>query len=322
MDGNDPGDLRLTIGQLARRTGLSVKTIRWYSDQGLVPPAGRTAAGYRLYGVEALARLEFVRTLRRLGIDLRTIERVLAREVGLAEVAATHAEALGAEIRGLRLRRAVLRIVAARGGSPEEVDRMHELARLSEEERRHIITDFFDDVFGGLSIDPEFESRMRSVMPDLPDEPSAEQIDAWIELANLVGDDGFRRRIRRMAEEHSAARDRGEQPGAGTEASQAGVALVAEKAGAALAGWVDPGSDEGQAVLGELLAEWASSAGTADTPEFRARLLANLESGTDRRAERYWQLLGIINGWPPIPSVVPAFEWVIAALRASGDISA
>ena len=317
MDGNGAGDLRLTIGQLARRTGLSVKTIRWYSDQGLVPPAGRTASGYRLYGVEALARLELVRTLRRLGIDLRTIERVLAREVGLAEVAATHAEALDAEIRGLRLRRAVLRIVAERGGSPEEVDRMHELARLSEEERRHIITDFFDDVFGGLSIDPEFENRMRSVMPDLPDEPSAEQLDAWIELANLVGDDGFRRPIRQMAEEHSAAVERGEQPGGGAEASQAGVALVAGKAGDALAGGIDPASDEGQAVLGELLAEWAAATGTTDTPEFRARLLTNLETGTDRRAERYWQLLGIINGWPPIPSVVPAFEWAIAALRAS-----
>ena len=71
-------------------------------------------------------------------------------------------------------------------------------------------------------------------------------------------------------------------------------------------------------MLGELLAEWAASVGTADTQEFRARLLANLETGSDRRAERYWQLLGIINGWPPIPSVVPAFEWVIAALRASG----
>ena len=317
MDGNDPGALRLTIGELARRTGLTVKTIRWYSDQGLVPPAGRTAAGYRLYGVEALARLELVRTLRRLGIDLRTIERVLAREVGLAEVAATHAEALDAEIRGLRLRRAVLRIIASRGGSPQEVDRMHELARLSEEERHRIITDFFDDVFGGLSIDPEFENRMRSVTPDLPEEPSAEQIDAWIELAGLVADDGFRRRIRQMAEEHSAARERGEQPGAGAEASQSGVALVAGKAGAALAGGIDPASDEGQAVLGELLAAWAATSGTTDTPEFRAQLLINLETGTDRRAERYWQLLGIINGWPPIPSVVPAFEWVIAALRAT-----
>jgi DNA-binding transcriptional MerR regulator len=307
----------LTIGQLARRTGLSVKTIRWYSDQGLVPPAGRSAAGYRLYDTEALARLELVRTLRRLDIDLRTIERVLAREVGLAEVAATHVEALDAQIRSLRLRRAVLRIIATRGGSPEEVDRMHELARLSEEERRHVLTDFFDDVFGGLSIDPHFERGMRSVTPDLPDEPTAEQIDAWIELATLVQDDGFRRRIRQMAENHSAAREQGDQPDAGSEASQTGVTMVAAKAGAALADGVAPGSPEGQAVLTGLLADWAAAEGTVDTPAFRARLLATLESGTDRRAERYWQLLGVINGWPPIPTVVPAFEWVIDALRAA-----
>ena len=202
------------------------------------------------------------------------------------------------------------------------MSRMHELARLSEEERRHIITDFFDDVFGGLSIDPDFENRMRSVMPDLPEEPTGEQVDAWIELANLVGDNGFRQRIRRMAEEHSAARERGEEPGAEAEASRAGVALVTEKGGVALAGGIDPVSDDGQALLGELMTEWAAAAGCADTPEFRARVLANLESGTDRRAERYWQLLGIINGWPPIPTVVPAFEWVIAALRGAGEVPA
>jgi hypothetical protein len=35
------------------------------------------------------------------------------------------------------------------------------------------------------------------------------------------------------------------------------------------------------------------------------------------RAERYWQLLGALNGWPERPPSVPAFEWLIAALRAS-----
>ena len=45
-------------------------------------------------------------------------------------------------------------------------------------------------------------------------------------------------------------------------------------------------------------------------------LLEQLEAGTDARAERYWQLLGIINGWPPFQTHVPAFEWMIAALRA------
>lgn len=47
MDANAAA-ARFTIGDLARTTGLPVKTIRWYSDQGLVPPAGRSAAGYRL----------------------------------------------------------------------------------------------------------------------------------------------------------------------------------------------------------------------------------------------------------------------------------
>jgi hypothetical protein len=120
-----------------------------------------------------------------------------------------------------------------------------------------------------------------------------------------------------MAEDHSSARQRGEQPGAGTEATQAGVAMVSDKAGAALAAGVDPASAEGQATLAEVLADWATAAQTVDSPEFRTRLLGNLESGTDRRAERYWQLLGVINGWPPIPTVVPAFEWLIAALRAA-----
>ena len=42
------GDL-YTIGELARRSGMSVRTIRFYSDTGLVPTAGRSEAGYRLY---------------------------------------------------------------------------------------------------------------------------------------------------------------------------------------------------------------------------------------------------------------------------------
>ena len=48
----------------------------------------------------------------------------------------------------------------------------------------------------------------------------------------------------------------------------------------------------------------------------RAGLLAQLGTAADARAERYWQLLGSINGWPPFPAHVPAFEWVIEALRA------
>src|SRR4051812_24064344 len=101
-----------SIGELARRTGLTVKTVRFWSDRGLVAPTGRSAAGYRMYGAEALARLELVRALRDLGLDLATIRKVVDRELTLPEVAAAHAEALTAQIRVLHLRRAVLTAVA------------------------------------------------------------------------------------------------------------------------------------------------------------------------------------------------------------------
>ena len=101
----------------------------------------------------------------------------------LGDVVSLHADALDTQIRLLRLRRAVLRAVAKRGTDLEEMDLMNKLARLSEEERNRILGDYYDEVFGGLDIDPEFEQRLRSATPDLPDDPTPDQVEAWIELA-------------------------------------------------------------------------------------------------------------------------------------------
>ena len=161
----------LSIGELATQTGLPVRTIRFYSDAGVVPPAERSEAGYRLYGPEALARLGLVRTLRDLGVDLATIRRVLEREVSVADVAAAHAAAIDAQIRVLRVQRAVLAAVARRGADPKEMQRMHRLAQLSDDERKRIVADFLDEVFDGLDIEPGFAERMRSATPSLPDDP-------------------------------------------------------------------------------------------------------------------------------------------------------
>ncbi|WP_256670364.1 MerR family transcriptional regulator [Nocardia cyriacigeorgica] len=68
-------DMLFTIGALAERTGLTVKTIRFYSDKGIVPPTAHSPTGYRLYDADAAARLELVRTLRELGIGLPTVAR-------------------------------------------------------------------------------------------------------------------------------------------------------------------------------------------------------------------------------------------------------
>ena len=60
----------MKIGELARSTGATVKTIRFYEDAGLMPAAPRTESGYRIYGTEAVERLEFIRKAKRLGMSL------------------------------------------------------------------------------------------------------------------------------------------------------------------------------------------------------------------------------------------------------------
>ncbi|MEO3822958.1 MerR family transcriptional regulator [Actinomadura sp. B10D3] len=306
------GDTVYTIGELARRTGLSVRTIRFYSDAGVLPPTRRTGAGYRLYDADAAARLDLVRTLRDLGVDLGTVRRVLDREVGVGEVAAAHAEALDVQIRTLRLRRAVLRAVAKRGSDPEEIELMHKLARLSDEERRRIITDFIDASFAGLDVHPGFAEKMRAALPNLPDDPEPEQVDAWVELAELVGDPGFRASVRRMAEFQAAEMGRQTVPDDPKHLAD----LTAEKAGQAIADGIAPGSDEARPIVDELARAYAGASGATDGAAFRRELLARMEVGNDRRAERYWQLLAVINGWPVPPTLTPAFEWFIEALRA------
>ena len=190
-----------TIGQLARRTGVPARTIRFWSDAGLVPPTARSGSGYRLYDADAVARLDLVRTLRELGLGLDVVQAVLARACTVAEVAAAHVTVLDAQIRTLRLRRAVLSTVARGGHTIEETLVMHKLARLSAQERQQIIDDFVDDVFQGTGPDAPaagIARGMRQLPADLPDDPAPEQVNAWVELAELVASEDFRQRARSM----------------------------------------------------------------------------------------------------------------------------
>jgi DNA-binding transcriptional MerR regulator len=68
---------RLLIGRLARLAGLSTDTVRFYEREGLLPKAERTAANYRVYPPEALARLQFIRKAQALGLSLEETKRVL-----------------------------------------------------------------------------------------------------------------------------------------------------------------------------------------------------------------------------------------------------
>jgi Cu(I)-responsive transcriptional regulator len=68
----------LTIGQAARKTGLSARTIRHYEQDGLLTPQHRTEAGYRLYNSQQLQQLGFIKQCRALGFSLSQIELLLS----------------------------------------------------------------------------------------------------------------------------------------------------------------------------------------------------------------------------------------------------
>ncbi|WP_225800246.1 MerR family transcriptional regulator [Streptomyces sp. NK15101] len=305
------GDTLYSIGELARRTGLTVKTIRFYSDRGIVAPTDRSPAGYRLYGTDAVARLDLVRTLRDLGVDLTTIRRVVDRELSLPEVAAAHAEALAVQIRVLRLRHTVLTAVAERGLTAEETDLMHKLAQLSEDERRRLIGDFLDAVFGSPDTDSAWAGVRCSMTPAMPDSPEAEQVRAWVEWAELAADPDFRTSLRRIAEDHAAEQARG-----GMTGPRRGLgAVVRDRVGPALAAGIDPMSHRADPIVAALAAHHARALGRSDDAELRRLLLARLESMNDPRRDRHLRLLAVINGWPAPESLAPAFNWSAEAVR-------
>lgn len=75
----------LTIGEVITRTGLSRKALRLYEQAGLVVPAKRTAAGYRLYDVAALPRLDLIRRARALDVSIRELGELLDIAEGCSE---------------------------------------------------------------------------------------------------------------------------------------------------------------------------------------------------------------------------------------------
>ncbi|WP_026931854.1 MerR family transcriptional regulator [Glycomyces tenuis] len=85
----------LTVGKVAEAVGVSADTIRHWEHEGLFPAAGRSAAGYRRYGPEAIDRARFIRTCQGAGLRLGDIADLLAvRDTGVCpcEPAEQHLE--------------------------------------------------------------------------------------------------------------------------------------------------------------------------------------------------------------------------------------
>jgi DNA-binding transcriptional MerR regulator len=177
-----------SIGAVARLAGVSVKAVRHYSDLGLLT-VRRTAAGHRRYDDNAVVRLRLIRTLRALDLDLPTIHAVLRDERSLAEVAATHADALAIQIRTLRRQHALLTVLTRH----PELEDIHVMTEQSEQDSRALIADFLSTTLAGTA-----PAVRQNLTPVLPDDPEPQQVEAWLELTALVSAADFRDSVRRL----------------------------------------------------------------------------------------------------------------------------
>lgn len=84
------------IGQVAERTGLSVRTIRYYEEVGLAVPSERSSGGFRLYSESDIARLELIRQMKPLDLSLAEMAEIITsmEQPGISGAELEHHRAL------------------------------------------------------------------------------------------------------------------------------------------------------------------------------------------------------------------------------------
>jgi len=119
MDGSADTHATLNIGEAAKTSGVSAKMIRHYEAIGLLPPARRTEAGYRLYGEPDVRVLQFIHRGRALGFSLEQVGGLLAlwQDKGRASadvrrLAETHIDELERKIAELQAMKRTLQALA------------------------------------------------------------------------------------------------------------------------------------------------------------------------------------------------------------------
>lgn len=298
-----------SIGELSQLCGISVRRLRFYSDKGLLPPSARTESGYRMYSGADLARLDLVLALRDAGVSLEQIRKVLGKRESLAETLALRLKTIEAEIRTKRRIAAALRAtLAIHDPTPNDLRRLWTVTRLSQTEFRAAVERFYDEVTGDAGMDPAWKKQMVDAgTPDLPDDPTPEQLDAWSELMGILSDTDY---VRAMRADMAAMWNGDFDPVAYAEASDAVFARVR----AALAEGLEPNSAIGK----EIAEDWLDRSARAMKKEPDRAFLdwqLNAYRKHHARSARYQELMAILQGKKAPHPAGREWNWIVDAMR-------
>ncbi|MCL7497304.1 MerR family DNA-binding transcriptional regulator [Streptomyces sp. MCA2] len=287
-----------TIGQLAARTGLPVKTVRYYSDIGLLPVAERSAGGHRRYRPEALEQLHLVQRLRALDTPISTLTQLASGERGLGDVIADEMGLVRSRLTELHWRQATLEALDD-CSAPERLRRLEVLSRV---QRLPEAQDRLARAWG-RTVPASVPARLADAItaqavPEPPGNPTAEVVLAYAELHTLTGHQDFPvywacPHVRDKASLYSELLD------------------TSELAADTVADGLPPQSGE---ALDHFSRACARSRGEDDTPGFRAFIGAQLHS-TIPLFRRYWQHVATITA-AQRPNLGITHCWLVEALAS------
>jgi DNA-binding transcriptional MerR regulator len=295
----------VSIGELSRLTGVPVRTIRFYCDDGILD-SRRTSGGHRTFDPStAVDQLLLMRRLRALGLPLTAIVDALAGTVSIADAIAAERSALDTELAALTWRRASLR--AVEDASPAERSaRLASLAAIQDPHGTHdTIVAFWRRIFAPLSPDL-LDAFVAMNVPDLPHDPAPRHIAAYAELAALITDPALHTVMSRQfwRSDRTPIRHKREL--------LTGVAQACESASHRLIAHEPPRPGP---ELDQFVDAHAAARLTRDTPQFRQELLI-AATDTDHRIRRYWHLTDEVTG---ALTVGTTHHWLYDALTRSVD---
>ncbi|MES4907525.1 MULTISPECIES: MerR family transcriptional regulator [unclassified Streptomyces] len=295
----------LSIGELARLTGVSVRTIRFYCDEGFVE-SFRSTGGHRRFHADAVERVTLLRRLRALGLGLTAIDAVLGGRRSLAEAAARERAKIDAELAALGWRRASLRAVE-QAAPAERAARLELLAAVADgRAAQHLLEVFWSRVaLPALPASPDDGVGMfLSVsVPEPPKDPTPEQVVAYATLVAIVDDHRLRQQIwarTRTGEEFIAYQH---------ALLDGGIGETCELARPCVRAGERPGPGP---LLDRFVEAHATTRGTRDSPAFRRALLRTAAVDRSPGLRRYWELVGDITGEDV--TVGEAHSWLLDSL--------
>ncbi|MFI5777310.1 MerR family transcriptional regulator [Nocardia sp. NPDC051570] len=299
----------MSIGELARTTGLAVRTIRFYCDEGIVE-SQRSAGGHRMFDARrAPERLLLVRRLRALGLGLGSITDVLHGRRTIAEAIASESARLDIEFRTLAWRRASMR--AAEAASPAQLaERLALLAAAQDADAVHDrLVRFWRRFFTEMTR-RDFDTFVCGNIPAPPADPSVDEVVAYAELTALVSDPELYGVVGRQfwRNQPQLIRDRRALFFALGDVLMDVLPLVSDG--------VRPHAGN---ELDRFVDAHARARGERDSPRFRQQLLVDA-TDTDVRIRRYWALTAKLSGMPALAG--QAHHWLFEALDHSHNRNA